>query len=359
MSLGGVRTVATLELRQRARTSRWPVVLGVWLVLMAGATTLTYLALNSAQLRAGPSLYDVTTFFVLALGMLVVPSLTATSVNGDREQGVLATLQTTLLTPADIIIGKLVASWAISLVFLAVSLPFLVWAWVEGGISVAAVIASLLVLSLVLAVICAVGLMFSTLTARPVASAVLTYLTMAALVFGTLIVFVLSFFLVQQQENVRYYGVPDSYFEAQQIPADGTEPAGPTAADCRHFTRVENVIHSERIWWMLPLNPFVVVADAAPGRATTLSSLAGFTPMRWISIGARSVRVAPDGAERQECYFGGQGSEGSTDNVPAQGGAVWPYGLVFLLVAGGGATALAIKRTHTPVRRLPNGTRIA
>ena len=42
-------------------------------------------------------MYDVVVFFVLGLGMLVVPSLTATSINGDREQGVLATLQTTLL----------------------------------------------------------------------------------------------------------------------------------------------------------------------------------------------------------------------------------------------------------------------
>jgi ABC-2 type transport system permease protein len=34
----------------------------------------------------------VLTFFVLGLSMLIMPSLTATSINGDREHGVLATL---------------------------------------------------------------------------------------------------------------------------------------------------------------------------------------------------------------------------------------------------------------------------
>ena len=32
MSFHGVRTIAVLELRQRLRTSRWPVVIGIWFV---------------------------------------------------------------------------------------------------------------------------------------------------------------------------------------------------------------------------------------------------------------------------------------------------------------------------------------
>ena len=69
---------------------------------------------------------------------------------------------------------------------------------------------SLLVLVLVLAVVCAIGLMFSTLTARPVASAVLTYLTMGALVFGTTIGFGLSAFLVIEEEQQQVYGIPET-----------------------------------------------------------------------------------------------------------------------------------------------------
>lgn len=361
MSLHGIRTVAGLELKQRARTSRWPVVLLLWFLLVAGVTWLSYAALNSASVKAGPTLYDVTTFLVLGLSMLVVPSLTATSVNGDREAGVLATLQTTLLTPADIIVGKLVSSWAIALVFLGVSSPFLLWAWVAGGIGFGQVIGSLLVLAFVLAVTCAIGLAFSTLTARTVASAVLTYLGIATLVFGTVIVFLMSFFLVQSREQVRYFGIPDSFWAAQTKNDDGSitpDSVVPTVADCRHLTREENVIHTERIWWLLPMNPFVVVADAAPGRTEPGPiAYSGVQPMRAISIGARQARAGADGRERQECDFGN--GNGPAALPPLQSGPIYPYGLVFYLALGVGATWLAIRRTRTPVTRLPNGTRIA
>jgi hypothetical protein len=36
-----------------------------------------------------------------------------------------------------------------------------------------------------------------------------------------------------------------------------------------------------------------------------------------------------------------------------------PYGLAFLVVAGAASAVVAGRRLHTPIRRLPNGTRIA
>src|SRR6476469_8687541 len=206
MSWDGMMTVATLELRQRVRTSKWPIVLAVWVAIIALVAFLSYWATNDADLRSGESMYDIVIFFVLGLAMLIVPSLTATSVNGDREHGVLATLKTTLLTHWDIVLGKLVAAWALSMAFLVSALPFMAWAWFEGGISFGRILLSLLVLVLVLAVVCTVGLMFSTLTARPIASAVLTYLTMGALVFGTTIGFALSAFLVTGEEKIQVFG---------------------------------------------------------------------------------------------------------------------------------------------------------
>lgn len=381
MSWHGIRTIAALELRQRIRTSRWPIVLAVWVLLIALVTFLAYWATNDPDLRSGESMYDIVIFFVLGLAMLIVPSLTATSVNGDREHGVLATLQTTLLSPWDIALGKLLAAWAISLAFLASALPFLVWAWFEGGISGGRIVLSLLVLVLVLAVVCAIGLMFSTLTARPVASAVLTYLTMGALVFGTTIGFGLSAFLVTQEETVTVYGIPESWYEQNQGPAfDPSDPSltpeqraevekamrGPTRADCRTFTRVQTVAHTERIWWMLPLNPFVVVADAAPSEPSRDDGvyMSGFTPMRWISGGARMARNGPDGDVQDECanYVGDGGPDpGYVDPMDEalRSSPVWPFGLGFLLLAAAGAAVVAGQRLRTPIRRLPNGTRIA
>lgn len=225
MSWSGIRTVAGLELRQRVRLSRWPILLGVWVALIAAVTILTWLSLNDPTVRAGPALHDIVTFFVLGLGMLIVPSLTSTSVNGDREQGVLATLQTTLLTPADLVLGKLVASWVVALTFLATSLPFLAWAFVAGGITAGQVLLSLLMLVVVLAAVCGIGLMFSTLTARPVGSAVLTYLTVTTLVIGTVTAFGIGAVLTTNDEPVRIHGIPESWYREHQPPVE--KPATP------------------------------------------------------------------------------------------------------------------------------------
>jgi ABC-2 type transport system permease protein len=368
MSLHGVRTIAVLELRQRLRTSRWPVVLGIWFLIIGAVAGLTWWAVSGQESDRGTTLYDVVLFFVLGLGMLVVPSLTATSINGDREHGVLATMQTTLLTSADIVVGKLVAAWAISLAFLLAASPFLVWAWIAGGVEVGRVLLAVAVLAFVLAVVCAVGLMFSTLTARTISSAVLTYLSVATLTFGTVIAFLLSIPIMETQQTVRVKTVPDSWYQEHQPTADGAF-VGPTAADCVVVNREQSIMHTERTWWLLALNPFVVVADAAPSRKPV--DYLGFEPLQLISDGARTARMGPTPPTPEplnECLFESQLNPGGGDGsqqAQAQRDrlnrvhAVWPYGFVFLGLIGAGSAWVALRRLRTPIRKLPRGTRIA
>ena len=87
----------------------------------------------------------------------------------------------------------------------------------------------------------------------------------------------------------------------------------------------------------------------------------GFTPMRWISEGARAARLGPTSTVRQECWV-----DMDADAMPRTpvAEAAMDQGSValrpaFLLLGGVGATAVAHRRLHTPIRRLPNGTRIA
>lgn len=381
MSRKRLWTVARLELVQRVRTSRWPIVLGAWVVVIGLVTFGAWSAVRNSDIASGPSLYDVTTFFVLMLGMLIVPSLTATTVNGDREHGVLAMMQTTLVTSWEIVLGKLLASWLVSMCFLATALPFLAWAWVAGGIGFGRILLSLVVLVVVLAVVAAVGLMFSTLTARPVASAVLTYLSLATLVFGTLIAFLLAAVIMTEETTVTVRGVPDSYWNAEvPPPADDAQPGlpsegflpQPTEADCTTYTRRQDVSHTERLWPLLALNPFVVVADAAPSRISESSTFGGgFTPMRWISDGSRDARHGAGGLDEvvDECgevvarteaeARDAQRRADLADRARRDENAVWPWGLGFLVSLGVGSVLVAERRVRTPVRRLPSGTRIA
>ncbi len=377
MSLHGVRTIAVLELRQRLRTSRWPIVIGIWFLIIGAVAGLTWWAVNNQPGDRGTTLYDVVVFFVLGLGMLVVPSLTATSINGDREHGVLATMQTTLLTSADIVVGKLVAAWVISLAFLLAASPFLVWAWIAGGVEVGRMLLAVAVLVFVLAVVCALGLMFSTLTARTISSAVLTYLTVAALTFGTVIAFLLSIPIMSTQANVRVKLVPETWYQQHQ-PANPDEKTilEPTPADCVYVNRDQTILHTERTWWLLALNPFVVVADAAPSRKPM--TYLGFEPLQMISDGARTARMGTTPDSLNECWpelavapLAQQPNPGEGDGPQPQREqqlqrerlnsvpAVWPYGFVFLGVIGVASTWVAVRRLRTPIRRLPRGTRIA
>ena len=98
MSWSAVRTVAVLELRQRVRSTRWQVMLIVWgavLVLLCGGMGLLAGTTGGDVEDTAPYLYDMTVCFVLAIGLIVAPTLSASSVNGDRTDATLALLQAT------------------------------------------------------------------------------------------------------------------------------------------------------------------------------------------------------------------------------------------------------------------------
>ncbi|KGM09438.1 ABC transporter permease [Cellulomonas bogoriensis] len=358
----GVRTVATLELRQRIRSTRWIVSLVVFGLLVGGVTTLTYLVAISAGpavLHAGQMMFGFIVFFVLFLGLLVSPTLSATAINGDRNAGTLATLQVTLLSAAEIVVGKLVASWVASLAFLAVSVPFLLWAFLMGDTPVVAVLVTLLLLAVTLAVVCAVGLGFSALTARTAGSAVLTYVTVASLTALSLVVFGLTLGLVSGSETRQVYREnPQTAYEWQD--ADGTWHYEHGECTLREETRW--VSHTDRTWWLLAINPFVVVADAMPSASSDDGFIGPRDPMSLIRYGVRVARLGPADVEVEwGCDDGSEIAEANArdyEDVDALSPA-WPWGLGAHLLLGLGSVAFAIRRLGIPQRRLPKGTRVA
>ncbi len=103
----------------------------------------------------GDLVFGLVVFFVLFLGLVVSPTLSATAINGDVRDGTMAPLQATALSAADIVLGKLLASWAASLAFLAVALPFIVIAYFDGRMPALAMLTVMLVLAVELLVVCA------------------------------------------------------------------------------------------------------------------------------------------------------------------------------------------------------------
>ncbi len=369
LSWHGVRTVAVLELRQRVRSTRWVVALVVWFVVVGAITALTWAAVHALAdgvtldgtgdpdpaltFLTGPPIFGVVVFFVLFLGLLVSPTLSSTAINGDRNAGTLATLQVTLLTPAEIAVGKLLAAWAAALAFLAVSVPFLVVALAAGGVPVASVLVCLAVLALLLAVVCAIGLGFSALSARTSGSVVLTFLTVAGLAVLSPIVFALTLPAVTEQEEVRVWTFPSTFDGEGELP------------DCVWEIQTMDQAHTERTWWLLAVNPFVVLADAAP-QARDEVSIVG-DPLSAIRTGVRLARTGPaDEVDFCTGVFGRSGPDGETvesrapiDEPEPDRSVVWPYGLAANVLLGAGGLVVAVRRLAIPQRTLARGTRVA
>ncbi|MDQ0425744.1 ABC transporter permease [Cellulomonas iranensis] len=354
----GVRTVAALELRQRVRSSRWKVALLVWFAVVAAITLLAGGVLlfvdegsRDTQSR-GVVLGAVVTVLVLGLGLLVTPTLTSTAVNGDRGAGTLATLQVTLLSPVEIALGKLLAAWASACAFLVVSLPFYVIALLMGGVPVWTLPRVLLLTALLLAAVCGIGLGWSARAARPAGSTVLTFVTVAALTVFSPVFFGLTFPFLSSTQEVQVYGVPDEYWAS--LDDEDLASSTPPAPTCEVFTAQRTVAHTEGTWWLLAINPFVIVADGAlPG--TSVGSGSVVDEVRSSTQGVRDLRLGePD--VRDECGdWGGDGAPLPRDHA----GPVWPYGLAANLLLGGLGFVTAVRRLRIPQRTLPRGTRVA
>jgi ABC-2 type transport system permease protein len=278
----------------------------------------------------------------------VAPALSATSVNGDRNAGVLATLQTTLLTPAELAVGKLLAAWVVALALLAGALPFIVWALVLGGLDVPRLLVVLGVLALMLLVVCAIGLGWSAVAAKPVFSAVLTYLTVTFLGLGLPLVFIAMYPLSTSTEQVV-----TSYMEPvdPNAPMDGSVA---TPMKCVSQSNPQSVFHTERIWWILAPSPYVVLADATPiGKAGETTD-----PLGDIRNGVRDARLGPNNTIYNQCGDGSAANRQRQVDRDALG-ITWPFGLAADLALGAGFVAVAVRRLRTPTRTLPRGTRVA
>jgi ABC-type transport system involved in multi-copper enzyme maturation permease subunit len=326
--------VVTQEFRIRLRTGRWRWLLGAWLALLALFTLLLDLGLRAGfssvpddSLRGIP-LFGFLMFFVLGSMLVISPALTAQTINGDRERDTLATLQVTMLRPAEIALGKLFASWSVGLVALALSVPFTGYAMVQGGVGVVRAVAVYGVVALLIGTVCAVSQALSASLARSITSALLSYVVTTTLAVGTLIVFVLALPLTEKPRTV-------------------------TTWDGYQYTVSES--HPEQVWWLLAPNPFVILADAAPRVPSCVvpsgqvSYIDNYDPLSMIGNDIRKLRT-PD----YWFVYVPDSSLPKPEDKP-----VWPYGLGLSVLLGAASLAVTIWRLHTPTDRLPRGVRVA
>ena len=310
----GIGVIVSLELRQRVRGRAWYVLLGVFFALGGNA------------------------------------------INGERDAGTLATTQVTLITTGQIVIGKFLAAWITALGFLAVSVPFLIYAallgGLSGGLSGAGIVVSILVLAVELGVVSAIGVGLSGVLNRPLFSIVATYLAVAALSIGTLIAFALGG-LVMQSEQIITTSTGVAF-----------DQNGVATSCVPGHVQIVQVPRFDYFWGVLVTNPYVLLADAVP---TTFDSRGNVSDLFGVvKAGVRAAQITPPtkisygacGADASNRYAGGSpfptAQKLIESTVPG-----WAVGLLIQPILATAALAGAGARTRTPAGRLSRGSRIA
>ncbi|WP_084039177.1 ABC transporter permease [Demequina sp. NBRC 110053] len=264
----GVSLMARIELRRRRPSTKGYILYGILFAIVI-AICLSAAIFTPAQLSS--TNFEIVLVMVLGVGMLIAPSLSATSINGDSGEGVLAPLQMSHLTAGDIAIGKLLASWTVSVFALVALSPFLVYTFLNSGWRVGEMLMTIGAILFVVLTFTAVGLAWSAIAARAVASVALAHLTTGFFVIGTLIVFGVSTLLFTEEATQR-----DRYIDWEQLTPEAEEALNeaymtgdysaldPADYQCVDSEWAYTITHTEHVAWILLTNPAVMITETAP-----------------------------------------------------------------------------------------------
>jgi ABC-type transport system involved in multi-copper enzyme maturation permease subunit len=354
----GVALATWIELLRRRPSAKGYVFYGV---VVLGIVALGVLAAVNAGPGKNSIPFELVLVLILGAGILIGPSLAATSINGDSSEGVLAPLQMTRLTAGDLAFGKLLASWIVCVAALLTTIPLLVYSFGRSGWHLGEALAVIGMILFVVLAFTAVGLAWSAIAARAVASVSLTHLTSGLFVIGTLLLFFFTLPLVSEDVQVtyRYYDWEAATPEQQQDPAFDY-----TTLPCVEEVQTESFAHSDKNAWLLLLNPLVTVAEASPlvdpetyeqdGRAAP----GIFAFIHSNVADARLGSEPPTGYDDCAGYYGEDNWEERQREQALMEPAAWP-GIAASALLAIGSLWIVVRRLRVPYKKLRTGTRVA
>lgn len=348
----GVWLVTSLELRQRIRSVRWYVALGLWTLGLIG---IGLLVLGPTAMFSGWEYVDQTAAIVFSLQMilvlfamlLVIPALSAGSINGDRTAGTLATLQASLLSPLEITLGKLLAGWVTGLAFLVLAMPSVLPTALLGGIGPLYLLRVVVMIAALALCITAIGLGLSAITARQLGSVVLAYVIVFGVTVVAPIVWGTSASFLQEEREVTTY--------SRLYTTDSA--SGPV--QCVKEVHEQTVVRLDLSQPLMWPNPVVLLADVAPS-ADLNAELAADENIDALQLIQAGMRFAADPTHPQSFVYCEKGDEGYPEHLgEPTDRPIWPLGLGMWVLVGAGSVALTTWRLAVPITRLGRGIRIA
>jgi ABC-type transport system involved in multi-copper enzyme maturation permease subunit len=192
-------------------------------------------------------------FTQFALLVFSAPGLTAGAIAGEREKQTLDLLLITRLSPLEVVIGKLEAAVAFSLLLMFASLPVYSLLFLLGGISLSHLAMTVVVWVVTVLFLGALGLFYSSVFRRTQAAVIAAYGTVVSLIVGAFIVSMLVLEVFS-----RPPATPPSWVAALAYinPVFGLAAAmgGPLGEMTRLYSRVlASPAAQQAIWWKYSL----------------------------------------------------------------------------------------------------------
>jgi ABC-2 type transport system permease protein len=189
-----INPIIEKELKVKMRGWRFPAVISIYLFLLAFVVLFYYIVTDSTnsggstfEPQAMTALYSVMATIQFAMILIITPSLTATSICGERERQTLDLLLCTKFPIIKILIGKMSVAVAHIALLIIASIPVLSMVFLFGGIGMTDI---LLITGFYLATtiyVASIGIFFSSIFKSRILATVCSYLTLLFFTFGTMI----------------------------------------------------------------------------------------------------------------------------------------------------------------------------
>ena len=210
MSLGR-NPMIQKELRQRMRERRGWILPALYLVALGAVSCLAYYIVtneggqNVQGFQIGVVLFLTAAFTQLALLLLLAPIFSAGALTIEKEQRTLAGLLTSLLGPAKIWWGKFVASLLFVLLLLIAGLPIVSAAFAFGGVGIWEIFIASFTTVVILGMISAISLYWSSAFRRSVHATAVSYVTVIII---SVVPWIIFFVGVSNRQGDSIYSIP-------------------------------------------------------------------------------------------------------------------------------------------------------
>ncbi len=214
-----INPIARREIKTRFRTGRSAVTVSVWLLMVGAAGYLIFLLARSlasdrfrfsggssvlASTYMGSLMFELLAMLLLGAVLVVVPTVAALAIVGERERLTLELLQVSQLSARQVVLGKLGSSLAYLLLLVVAVAPVLTLPLLIGGVTLADILVAFAMIALTAVMVGSVSIWVSSAVKTSRGAVAASLLFVGIITFGTLLALGAELFAFQD-DNGQFF----------------------------------------------------------------------------------------------------------------------------------------------------------